>query len=71
VRAADADTGQLTYWTADWLERIKNLYAADEQLMAAWNAAVAPGPAAAARPDLDEAHEAWDEAIGVIDQARA
>ncbi len=70
VRAADASTGQLQYWTQDWLERIKNLYAAHEQLMAAWNQAATPGRAAAARPDLDEARQAWDEAIGVIDQAR-
>ena len=39
VRAGDANPAQLTYWTAAWLERIKGLYAAHEELTAAWNAA--------------------------------
>jgi len=72
VRAGDANPAQLTYWTAAWLERIKALYAAHEELMAAWAQAAAPGPegktAAAAR--LEEARAAWDGAIGVIDEAR-
>ena len=38
VRAGDANPTQLTYWTAAWLERIKALYTAHEQLMAG------PGP---------------------------
>jgi len=59
VRAGDANPAQLSYWTAAWLERIKDLYQAHAQLMTAW---------AAARPD--EAGTAWDEAIAVIDEAR-
>ena len=72
VRAGDANPVQLTYWTQAWLERIKDLYAAHDELMSAWNDAAAPAPqgknAAAAR--LDEAHAAWDDAITAIDQAR-
>ena len=41
VRAGDANPAQLTYWTQEWLERIKALYAAHEELMAAWAAAAA------------------------------
>src|SRR6516165_9145535 len=47
VRAGDANPAQLTYWAAAWLERIKDLYAAHEQLMAACAAAAA---APASRP---------------------
>ena len=36
VRAGDANPDQLAGWTAAWLERIKNLYLAHEQLSAAW-----------------------------------
>lgn len=63
---------QLTYWTQAWLERIKALYAAHEQLMAAWAraAAPAPGQAAAAATRLEEAYAGWDAAIGVIDAER-
>ena len=72
VRAGDADPARLTYWTQAWLERIKGLYAAHEELTAAWNGAAAPAPrdkpAAAAR--LDDAQAAWNAAIGAIDQAR-
>jgi transposase len=75
VRAGDANPAQLTYWTNAWLERIKNLYAAHDELMAAWQD---PTPAprdkawdkAAADARLDEAYAAWDEAITVIDQTR-
>jgi transposase len=72
VRAGDANPAQLGYWTAAWLERIKDLYAAHAQLMTAWAEAVAPAPreAAAAAARLEEAGTAWDEAIGVIDEAR-
>jgi transposase len=42
VRAGDADPARLTYWTAAWLERIKGLYAAHEELTAAWDRAAAP-----------------------------
>ena len=71
VRAGDANPVQLKYWTQAWLERIKDLYAAHDELMSAWNdaaAAAPPGNAAGAR--LDEAHAAWDDAIAAIDEAR-
>ncbi len=71
VRAGDANPAQLRYWTDAWLERIRELYAAHAELMAAWNDAAAP-PAgdktAAAR--LDEAYAAWDTTLAVIDEAR-
>jgi transposase len=72
VPAGDANPAQLTYWTAAWLERIKNLYAAHAQLMTAWAEAAAPAPreAAATAARLEEAGAAWDEATGVIDEAR-
>jgi len=62
VRAGDANPDQLGYWTAAWLERIKNLYAAHEQLSTAW--------AGGAATELEQAHTAWDEALGVIDAER-
>lgn len=72
VRAGDASPAQLTYWTQAWLERIRVLYAAHAELMAAWRDAAAPAPrdktAAAAR--LDQAYAAWDDALAVIDAAR-
>jgi transposase len=72
VRAGDANPVQLKYWTDAWLERIKDLYAAHDQLMAAWQDAAAPAPqdkdAAAAR--LGKAYRAWDDAIAVIDESR-
>ena len=72
VRAGDANPAQLTYWTQAWLERIKDLYAAHEQLMAAWaGAAAAPASRQGAQATrLEEARAAWDEAITAIDQAR-
>jgi transposase len=42
VRAGDANPAQLTYWTEAWLARIRDLYAAHEQLMAAWQDAAPP-----------------------------
>src|SRR5712691_10194147 len=42
VRAGDANPVQLRYWTGAWLERIRDLYAAHGQLMAAWQDAAAP-----------------------------
>ena len=72
VRAGDANPAQLTYWTQAWLERIKDLYAAHEQLMAAWAGATA-APASrqtAEATRLEEARAAWDEAITAIDEAR-
>src|SRR5207342_1804616 len=62
VRAGDANPDQLTYWTAAWLERIKNLYAAHEQLSTAW--------AGGAAADLEHARTAWDEALGVMHTER-
>ena len=72
VRAGDANPAQLTYWTQAWLERIKDLYAAHEQLMAAWaGAAAAPASRQTAEATrLEEARAAWDEAITAIDEAR-
>jgi transposase len=72
VRAGDANPAQLGYWTAAWLGRIKDLYAAHAQLMTAWAEAAAPAPreAAAAAARLEEAGAAWDKAIGAIDEAR-
>ncbi len=72
VRAGDANPVQLKYWTQAWLDRIKDLYAAHEQLMAAWQdaAAPAPGDKAGAAAGLEQAQAAWDTAIDVIDQAR-
>jgi transposase len=72
VRAGDANPAQLNYWTRAWLERIRDLYAAHDELMTAWGGAAAPAPrdkAAAAAP-LDDAYAAWDTALAAIDQAR-
>jgi transposase len=62
VRAGDANPDQLNGWTAAWLERIKNLYAAHEQLSVAW--------AGGAAAELEPACTAWDDALGVIDAER-
>jgi transposase len=72
VRAGDANPVQLRYWTAAWLERIKALYAAHEQLMTAWTTAVAPAPGqvAAAAARLEKAYGAWDTALDAIDAER-
>jgi transposase len=72
VRAGDANPIQLTYWTQAWLDRIKDLYAAHAELMAAWQAAAAPAPrdSAGAAARLAQAQTAWDTAISVIDEAR-
>ncbi len=68
----DANPAQLKYWTQAWLERIRDLYATHDELMAAWNGAAAPAPrdktAAAVR--LGEAQAAWDTAINAIDESR-
>src|SRR5260370_11335115 len=72
VRAGDANPAQLKYWTAAWLDSIRDLYAAHETLMTAWGEAAAPAQRdkekAAAR--LDDAHAAWDTALAAIDEAR-
>jgi hypothetical protein len=69
VRAGDANPAQLGYWTQAWLDRIKNLYAAHQQLMAAWNQAAAATPREAAAARLEEARGARDAATGAIDEA--
>jgi transposase len=70
VRAGDANPDQLAYWTAAWLERIKNLYTAHEQLSTAWADNAAGGAAAGATADLEHARQAWDAALDVIDAER-
>jgi transposase len=62
VRAGDANPDQLSRWTAAWLERIKNLYTAHEQLSVAWAGGVAA--------ELEHAYTAWDDTLGVIDAER-
>ena len=72
VRAGDANPEQLRRWSDAWLDRIRDLYAAHDELMAAWQEAAAPSvqgeQAAAGR--LEKACEAWDAAITVIDETR-
>ena len=72
VRAGDANPVQLKYWTDAWLERIRDLYAAHDGLIAAWQDAAAPAPREKSRPPrpLDRAYAAWDQALAVIDEAR-
>lgn len=72
VRAGDANPTQLRLWTAAWLERIKALYTAHDELIDAWNASVAPAPgqATAAAARLRDAYDAWDTALDAIDTAR-
>lgn len=72
VRAGDANPVQLAYWTTAWLERIRDLYRAHGELMAAWQDTAAPAPAdtAATTARLETAYTAWDAAITAIDQAR-
>jgi transposase len=72
VRAGDANPAQLRHWTDAWLGRIRDLYAAHDELMTAWAGTAAPAPrekeAAAGR--LEKAYAAWDDALTVIDEAR-
>jgi transposase len=72
VRAGDANPLQLSYWIQAWLERIRELYRAHDELMTAWQDAAAPAPqekdTAVAR--LEKAYAAWDDAIAVIDETR-
>jgi transposase len=70
VRVGDANPAQLKYWTDAWLDRIRDLYAAHENLMAAWNDGAAPREKTAAATRLEEARAGWDTAIGAIDKAR-
>jgi transposase len=72
VRAGDANPAQLTYWTQVWLDRIKALDTAHEELMAAWDAALAaidearitqmaaPGLQEAAKKTLATLDREWD-----------
>src|SRR6185312_2810566 len=64
LRAGDANPAQLKYWTDAWLDRIRDLYAAHDELMAAGQDAAAPAPQdkAAADARLDQAYPAWDTA---------
>jgi transposase len=71
VRAGDANPEQLRRWSDAWLDRIRDLYAAHDELMAAWQEAAVPpvqGKQAGAR--LEKAHETWDAAITVINETR-
>jgi len=72
VRAGDANPAQLRYWTQAWLDRIRDLYRAHDELMAAWqeNTAPAPQSKAAAAARLEKAGRAWDGALTVIDETR-
>ena len=72
VRAGDANPVQLKYWTQAWLERIKDLYAAHDELTTAWQDAAAPAPATPRPPPpaWTTAYTAWDAAITAIDTAR-
>ncbi|MGH3126147.1 MAG: IS66 family transposase [Streptosporangiaceae bacterium] len=72
VRAGDANPEQLRRWSDAWLDRIRDLYKAHGELMAAWQENAAP-PAQeeqASAVRLEKAHQAWDDAIGVIDETR-
>jgi hypothetical protein len=60
VRAGDASPAQLGYWVKAWLDRIRALYAAHQQLTTAWHDS----------SPLDDALAAWDSAIDAIDAAR-
>ena len=72
ARAGDANPEQLKYWTQGWLDRIRALYRAHDELTAAWqeNAAPARQGSEAAAERLEKADAAWDSAITAIDQAR-
>jgi transposase len=70
VRAGDANPEQLRPWSDAWLDRIRDLYAAHDELMAAWQEAAPARGGQAPAVRLEKAHEAWDTAIGVIDETR-
>jgi hypothetical protein len=72
VWAGDANPAQLTYWTQAWLDRIRDLCRAHNELTAVWQEAVAPAPQqkAAAAAWLQQAGRAWDGALAVIGQIR-
>jgi transposase len=71
VRAGDADRVQLASWAEAWLQLIRDLYRAHDELVAAWQDAAVPAPrdtTAAVR--LAEAYTGWDTAIDAIDVTR-
>ena len=72
VRAGDANPAQLKYWTQAWLDRIRDLYRAHDELTAAWQEAAAPArqQEAVAAARLEKAGRAWDGALAVIDETR-
>jgi transposase len=71
VRAGDANRVQLAYWTQAWLQLIRDLYRAHDELTAAWHDAAVPAPGdTTAAVRLAEAYTGWDTAIDVIDETR-
>jgi transposase len=72
VRAGDASPVQLKYWTENWLALFRDLDAAHDELMAAWQENTAPSAREekAAAERLERAYTGWDHAIGVIDETR-
>jgi transposase len=71
VRAGDANRVQLQYWAEAWLQLIRDLYRAHDELMAAWQDAAVPAPSnPAATARLEQAYTGWDAAIDAIDATR-
>ena len=72
VRAGDANPAQLKYWTDAWLDRIRDLYRAHDELMAAWQDTTSPLRGRKRPPPRgwEKAHASWDDAITVIYEAR-
>jgi transposase len=73
VRAGDANRVQLQYWAEAWLQLIRDLYRAHDELMAAWQDAAAPAPSDTthANARLEQAYTGWDTAIDAIDATRS
>jgi transposase len=71
VRAGDANRVQLQYWAEAWLQLIRDLYRAHDELMAAWHDAAVPAPGdTTTAVRLAEAYTGWDTAIDAIDATR-
>jgi transposase len=71
VRAGDANKVQLQYWAQAWLQLIRDLYRAHDELMAAWQHAAVPAPGdTTTAVRLAEAYTGWDTAIDAIDETR-